>query len=161
MNCMTLPNQARQLQMGGDYRNHLLVQIELLRCFIPHEELSKRLGNVTERCLARYIAGRTHLWQDEFEKNVKAFTIDAQTLAQAWALSLGVRLPEKDAVNRIMDRACRHWRRHSRLAARRVPPSPSPITVIRVKYVVDRLPQKTPPLCGSTHSATKTYTRGP
>jgi hypothetical protein len=158
---MTLPNQARQLQMGGDYRNHLLIQIELLRCVISHEELSKRLGDATERYLARYIAGRTHLRQGEFEKIAKAFTIDAQTFAQAWALSLGVRLPEKDAVNRIMDRACRHWRRHSRLAARRVPPSPSPMTVIRVKYVVDRLPQKTPPLCGSTHSATKTYTRGP
>ena len=147
--------------MRKDFHNHLLMQIDMLRWIISHEELSVRLGDATEHCLARYIAGRTHLRQDEFEKIAKAFTIDAQTFAQAWALSLGVRLPEKDAVNRIMDRACRHWMRHSRLAARRVPPSPSPITVIRVKYVVDRLPQKTPPLCGSTHSATKTYTRGP
>jgi hypothetical protein len=38
--------------MGGNYRNHLLVQIELLRCVISHEELGKRLGDVTERCLA-------------------------------------------------------------------------------------------------------------
>ena len=85
---MTLPNQARQLQMGGDYRNHLLVQIELLRYVISHEELSKRLGDTTERCLARYIAGKTHLREDEFEKIAKALTIDAQMLAQAWALSL-------------------------------------------------------------------------
>ena len=142
------------------FRNQLLMQVDMLRWIIPHEELSKRLGDATERCMARYIAGKTHLRQDEFEKIAKALTIDAM-LAQAWALSLDVRQPEKDAVSRMIDRACRHWRRHSRLAARRVPPSPSPMTVIRVKYVVDRLPQKTPPLCGSTHSATKTYTRGP
>jgi hypothetical protein len=142
---MPLPNQARQLQMGKDYRNHLLVQIELPRCVISHEELSKRLGDVTERCLARYIAGSTHLRQDEFEKIAKVLTIQAQMLAQAWALSLGVRLPEKDAVSRMIARACRHWRRHSRLDARRVPPGPSPMTVIRAKYA-DRLPQQTPPL---------------
>jgi len=131
--------------MRGDYCNHLLVQIELLRCAISHEELSKRLGDVTERCLARYIAGKTHLRKDEFEKIAKALTVDAQMLAQAWALSLGVHLPEKDAVSRIIDRAYRHWRRHSRLAARRVPPSPSPMTVIRAKYA-DLLPRQTPPL---------------
>jgi hypothetical protein len=128
-----------------DFRNHLLMQIEMLRCAISHEELSKRLGDVTERCLARYIAGKTHLREDEFEKIAKALTIDAQMLAQAWALSLGVSLPEKDAVRRMIDRAHRHWRRHSRLAARRVPSSPSPMTVIRAKYA-DRLPQQTPPL---------------
>jgi hypothetical protein len=131
--------------MGGDYRNHLLVQIELLRCAISHEELSKRLGDLTERCVARYIAGKTHLRKDEFEKIAKALTIDAQMLAQAWALSLGVRLPEKDAVSRMIDRAYLHWRRHSRLAACRVPPSPSPMTVIRAKFA-DLLPEQTPPL---------------
>lgn len=140
-----LSNQAQQFRMGGDYRNHLLVQIELLRCAIPHEELSKSLGDVTERCVARYIAGKTHLQKDEFEKIARALSIDAQMLAEAWALSLGVRLPEKDAVSRMIDRAYRHWRRHSRLAARRVPPSPSPMTVIRAKYA-DRLPQQAPPL---------------
>jgi len=66
-------------------------------------------------------------------------------LAQIWALSLGMRLPEKDAVSRMIDRANRHWRRHSRLAGRRVPPSPSPMTVIRAKYA-DLLPTETPPL---------------
>ena len=127
------------------FRNQLLMQVDMLRWIISHEELSVRLGDATEHCLARYIAGRTHLRQDEFEKIAKAFTIHAQMLAQAWALSLGVRLPEKDAVSRMIDRAHRHWRRHSRLAARRVPPSPSPMTVIRAKYA-DRLPQQTPPL---------------
>jgi hypothetical protein len=127
------------------FRNQLLMQVDMLRWIIPHEELSKRLGDATARCLARYIAGKTHLRQDEFEKIAKALTIDAQMLAQAWALSLGVRQPEKDAVSRMIDRACRYWRRHSRLAARRVPPSPSPMTVIRAKYAdrEDRLPQQT------------------
>lgn len=69
--------------MTRDFRNHLLTQIEMLRCIISHEELSKKLGNVTERCLARYIAGKTHLRQDEFEKIAKALTIDARILAQA------------------------------------------------------------------------------
>lgn len=131
--------------MTLDFRNHLLTQIEMLRCVISHEELSKRLGDVTERCLARYIAGKTHLREEEFEKIAKALTIDAQMLAQAWALSLGVRLPEKDSVSRMIDRAYLHWRRHSRLAARRVPSSPSPMTVIRAKYA-DLLPRQTPPL---------------
>jgi hypothetical protein len=131
--------------MGSDYRNHLLVQIELLRCVISHEELSKRLGDVTERRLARYIAGKTHLREDGFEKIAKALAIDARILAQAWAASLGLHLSDKDAVSRMVDRAYRNWRRYSRPAARRVPPSPSPMTIIRAKYA-DRLPRQTPPL---------------
>ena len=131
--------------MRKDFRNHLLMQIDMLRWIISREELSMRLGDATERCLARYIAGKTHLRQDDFEKIAKAITIDAQMFAQACALSFGVRLSEKDTVSRMIDRAHRHWRRHSRLAARRVPPSPSPMTVIRAKYA-DRLPQQLPPL---------------
>jgi hypothetical protein len=121
------------------------MQIELLRCVISHEELSKKLGNVTERCLARYIAGKKHLREGEFEKIANAPTIDARILAQAWAASLGLHLSDKDAVSRMVDRAYRHWRRHSRLAARRVPRSPSPMTIIRAKYA-DLLPRQTPPL---------------
>jgi hypothetical protein len=79
--------------MTRDFRNHLLTQIEMLRCVISHEELSKRLGDITECCLARYIAGKTHLREDEFEKIAKALAIDARILAQAWAASLGLRLP--------------------------------------------------------------------
>ena len=129
--------------MRRDFRNHLLIQIEMLRCVISHEELSKRLGDVTERCLARYVAGKTHLREDEFGKIAKALTIDARILAQAWAASLGLHLSDKDAVSRMVDRAYRHWRRHSRLATRRVPPSPSPMTIIRAKYA-ELLPRQTP-----------------
>jgi hypothetical protein len=142
-----------------DFRNHLLIQIELLRCAISHEELSERLGDVTERCVARYIAGKTHLRKDDFEKIAKALSIDTLALAQAWALSLGVRLPEKDAVSRMMDRAYRHWRRHSRLAAQRVPPSPSPMTVIRAKYA-DLLPRQTPPLWFNSYGNKKPTREG-
>ena len=125
--------------------NHLLLQIELLRVNISHAELSNRLGAVTERSLARYIAGKTHLKEDEFRKIANALRIDARMLAQAWSASLGLRLPDKDAVTRMLNRAYRHWRRHSCLAERRVPPSPSPMIVIRTKYA-DRLPGKTPAL---------------
>ena len=156
---MTLPNQPQQLRISGDYRNHLLVQIELLRCAISHEELSARLGDVTERCLARYIAGKTHLRADEFRKIAEALSIDAQMLAQAWAASLGVRPLEKDPVSRIIDRAYRHWRLHSRLAARRVPPNPSPMTVVRAKYA-DRLPRQTPNLWFHSFGETKPTREG-
>jgi hypothetical protein len=150
---MALQNQTQQLRMSGDYRNHLLIQIELLRCVISHEELSKRLGVVTERCLARYVAGKTHLREDEFEKIAKALAIDARMLAQAWAASLGLRPPDKDAVSWMVDRAYRHWRRHSHLAGRRVPPSPSPMTSFGPSTQTGSLGRRRP--CGSTHSATK------
>jgi hypothetical protein len=42
----------------GDFSLYLLAQIEMLRGDISHEELSKRLGDVTERYLARYVAGK-------------------------------------------------------------------------------------------------------
>ena len=38
--------------MKWDFRHHLLMQIEMLRGDLSHEELSTRLGDVTERCLA-------------------------------------------------------------------------------------------------------------
>lgn len=151
---MTLPNQPQQLRMGGDYRNHLLVQIEMLRFVISHEELSKKLGDVTERCLSRYVAGKTHQREDEFEKIAKARSIDARILSRAWATSLGLRLSDKDAVHRMVDRAYRYRRRHSRLAACRVPPSPSAMTIIRAKYA-DRLPRQTPPLWFNSFSNKK------
>ena len=65
--------------MKRDFRNHLLTQIEMLRCAISHEELSERLGDTTERCLARYIAGKTHLRKDEFEKIAKRFNAFGET----------------------------------------------------------------------------------
>jgi hypothetical protein len=64
--------------MKWDFRHHLLVQIEVLRCDISHEEFSKRLGDRTERCLARYVAGKAHLQECEFKLIAKALSIDAQ-----------------------------------------------------------------------------------
>src|SRR5258708_7080809 len=135
------------------------MQIEMLRGDISHAELSKRLGDVTERCLAPYIAAKTHLKEDEFRKIAKALSIDAQILAQAWAASLGSYLPHKDAVNRTVDRAYRYWRRYSCLAEHRVPPSPSPMTIIRAKNA-DRLPRQTPPLWFSSFGNRKTTREG-
>lgn len=51
---------GRPLLIKRDFGNHLLMQIEMLRCAISDEELSNRLGDITEHCLARYIAGKTH-----------------------------------------------------------------------------------------------------
>jgi len=57
--------------MKWDFRHHLLTQIEMLRGDISHEELSERLGDVTERSLARYIAGKSHLTESEFKEVAK------------------------------------------------------------------------------------------
>jgi hypothetical protein len=46
--------------------NHLLIQIESLRGGISHEALGKRLGNIAERRLARYFAGKGSLLEDDF-----------------------------------------------------------------------------------------------
>ena len=142
---MTLPNQVRHLRIGGDYRNHLLVQIELLRGDISHEELSERLGDVTERCLARYIAGKSHLTESEFRDVAKALSIDPQVLARAWGSSLGLRASSQEPVIWMVSRAYQRWRQHSRIADRSVPSNPSPMAVIRAKYA-DRLPLENPPL---------------
>ena len=134
--------------MRWDYCHHLLIQIEMLRGDISHEELGKTLGDVTERYLARYVAGKVHLLERDFYQLAKALTIHPRVLAEQWAIACGLRVParlsDKGAVEWIRQRAYRHWRRHSRLAARRVPPSPSPMTIIRAKYA-DRLPRQTPP----------------
>lgn len=129
--------------MKWDFRHHLLLQIEMLRGDISHEELSNRLGDVTERCLARYVAGKTHLQECEFRLIAKALSIDAKTLARAWASSLGFHLSGPDVVSRMVSRACSRWRQHSRISG--VPSSPSPMAIIRAKYG-DRPPMKTPPL---------------
>jgi hypothetical protein len=148
---MALPNQARQLRMGGDYRNHLLVQIELLRGDISHEDLSDRLGDVTERCLARYVAGKSHLTESEFRDVAKALSINAQVLARAWASSLGLRASSKDAASWMVSRAYQRWRQYSRVADRGVPSHPSPMAVIRARYA-DRLPIQSPPLWFGSYS---------
>ena len=147
---MALPNQARQLRMGGDYRHHLLLQIEMLRGDISHEALSTRLGKVTERSLARYISGKSFLTESDFKAVAKALGIDAHCLAWAWAASLGLPVSIKDVAAWMVERARNRWRQHARIADCAVPSNPSPIAVIRAKYA-DRLPWNTPPLWSGAH----------
>ena len=134
--------------MKWDFRHHLLLQIEMLRGDISHEEFSKRLGDMTERCLARYVAGKAHLQECEFKLIAKALSIDAQTLARAWASSLGLRVSGPDVVSRMVSRAYSRWRQHARISG--VPSSPSAMAIIRARYA-DRLPMKTPPLWFGAH----------
>ena len=138
--------------MTRDFRDQLLLQIEMLRGPLSHEELSRRLGDITERYLARYIAGKVPLLERDFYQLAKALGMYPRVLAEQWATACGLRVParlsDKDAVDWIRERAYRRWRRYSRIAqlpAHRVPPNPSPMTTIREKYV-DRLPRKTPHL---------------
>jgi len=112
--------------MKWDFRHHLLMQIEMLRGDISHEELSTRLGDVTERCLARYIAGKSFLTEDEFKAIAKALSMEAHLFAGAWADSLGLPIPNKDAVSWMVSRARNQWRQYSRIADRAVPSNPSP-----------------------------------
>lgn len=137
--------------MQWDFRHHLLLQIEMLRADISHEEFSKRLGDVAERSLARYIAGKSHLTETEFGEIAKALKIDSLVLASAWAASLGLRLSGKNAVQKMVNRAYRRWQEFSRIAGRSVPSHPSPMAVIRARYA-DRLPIKTPPLWLGSYS---------
>jgi hypothetical protein len=152
--------------MRRDFRSQLLLQIEMLRGDISHEELSKRLGAVTERFLARYVAGKVHLLERDFYQLAKALGVSPRVLAEQWAAGCGLRvpsrLPDKDAVEWMRERAYRHWRRHSRIAqllANRVPPDPSPMTIIREKYA-DRLPREAPPLCFRSRSNQKDTPEG-
>jgi hypothetical protein len=131
--------------MKWDFRHHLLMQIEMLRGDISHEELSARLGDGTERCLARYIAGKSFLTDDEFKAIAKALSMEAHSFAGVWAASLGLPISDKDAVSWMVNRARNQWRQYSRIADRAVPSNPSPMSVIRAKYA-DRLPWNTPPL---------------
>jgi hypothetical protein len=137
--------------MKWDFRHHLLLQIEMLRAAISHEDLRNRLGDVTERSLGRYIAGKSHLTETEFGAIAKALKIDSLVLASAWAASLGLHLSGKNAVQKMVKRAYRRWREFSRIAGRSVPSHPSPMAVIRARYT-DRLPTKTPPLWLGSYS---------
>ncbi len=152
-------------RIRGDFSVHLLTQIEILRGDISHEQLSKRLGDVTERYLARYVAGKVHLLERDFYQLAKALSIWPRVLAEQWAVACGLRMPprlsDKDAVEWIRQRAYHHWRQHSRIArlpANRVPPDPSPMTIIREKYA-DILPRKAPRLSFGSHSSPKSTRR--
>jgi len=116
-------------RIRGDFSLHLLAQIEMLRGDISHEQLSKRLGDVTERYFARYVAGKVHLLERDFYQLAKALSICPRVLAEQWAVACGLRMPprlsDKSAVEWIRQRAYSHWRQHSRIAwlpANRVPP---------------------------------------
>jgi hypothetical protein len=152
--------------MRRNFRTQLLLQIEMLRGDISHEELRGRLGVVTERYLARYVAGKVHLLERDFYQLAKALGVAPRVLAEQWAAGCGLRipsrLPDKDAVAWIGERAYRHWRRHSRIAqlpAHRVPPDPSPMTIIREKYAA-RLPRKAPSLSFCSRSNSKSTPEG-
>ena len=153
-------------RIRGDFSVHLLKQIEILRGDISHEQLSKRLGDVTERYLARYVAGKVHLMEREFYQLAKALSISPRVLAEQWAVACGPRVPQclsdKEAVEWIRQRAYRRWRQHSRIArlpANRVPPAPSPMTIIREKYA-DILPRKAPRLSFGSHCSSKSTPEG-
>jgi len=140
--------------MRWDFRNHLLIQIEMLRGPISHEELSKKLGPAGERHLAAYIAGRTHLKAPEFKALAKALSIDEKTLARQWAASVGIKVSRKRAVEHMMNRVFQeHWRNRTT----GVPPRPSPITVIRKRYSA-RLPHKPPALWFPSRGSRETDT---
>ena len=79
--------------MKWDFRHHLLMQIETLRGDLSHEELSTRLGDVTERCLAHYIAGKSFLTEDEFKAIAKALSMEAHSLRGHGQLHLGCLYP--------------------------------------------------------------------
>jgi hypothetical protein len=139
--------------MKWDFRHHLLTQIEMLRGDISHEELSEKLGDLTERCLARYIAGKSHLTESEFRQVARALSIDPRVFARAWASSLGLRASSQEPVSWMVGLAYERWRQHSGISG--VPSSPSPMAVIRAKYA-DRLPLQPPPLwLGSSRSCEK------
>ena len=87
--------------MKWDFRHQLLPQIKMRRGYISHGELSERLGDVTERCPARYRARKSHLTESEFREFAKALSMDARVLAGAWASSLGLRSSGEDAVRWI------------------------------------------------------------
>lgn len=138
----------------------------MLRGDISHAELSKGLGDVTERYLARYVAGKVHLLERDFYQLAKALGIYPRVLAKEWAVACGLRMPprlsDKEAAEWIRQRAYRHWRQYSRIArlpANRVPPDPSPMTIIRQKYA-DILPRKAPRLSFGSHSTPKSTPEG-
>jgi len=57
-------------------------QIESLRDDVSHEELGKKLGNITERRLARYFAGKGSLLEDDLRKLAQALKIDPELFAR-------------------------------------------------------------------------------
>jgi cyanate lyase len=102
--------------MTRDFRNHLLLQVEMLRAGISHEELSNKLGPLAERHLAAYIAGKAHLMEEDFKRLAHALSKDAQTLAEQWAISLGLGLnySRRTAAECMLRKAYREHQRFGR-----------------------------------------------
>jgi hypothetical protein len=129
--------------MRMNFHHHLLMQIKMLRGGISHEQLSKRFGEITERNLARYAAGKRRLLEREISEIAKAFFIDPQVMAQQWGQSLALPVPTNDPLGYMQKQAFHCFLRHTHLQG--VPPRPSPVTILRTKYA-DRLTRQTPPL---------------
>jgi len=142
--------------MRTNFHHHLLTQIEMLRGDIAHEELSERLGEITERNLARYAAAKRPLLEREIREIAKALSIDPRVLAEQWGRSLGLPVPANDPLGYMQKQAFHCFLRHTRLQG--VPPQPSPVTIVRTKYA-DRLPRQTPPLWFGPQGGGKKDTR--
>jgi hypothetical protein len=90
--------------MRRDFANQLLMQIAL-RAGISHEQLSKRLGDRPERRLARYVAGKTFLLENDLNIIANELRIDLEVLAREWAHAVGLRPPTRGVARFIFDRA--------------------------------------------------------
>jgi hypothetical protein len=99
--------------MKSDFRHQLLIQIEMFRGEVSHSQLSERLGDIAERSLARYIAGKSYLTEKEFREVAKALGMDAERLARAWAADLRLRIPNEDVVSEMLSRARLRWRQRA------------------------------------------------
>ena len=64
-------------------------QIESLRGDFSHEALGKKLGNIAERRLARYFAGKGSLLEDDFRELARALKIDPEPFARQNSETLG------------------------------------------------------------------------
>jgi hypothetical protein len=87
--------------MRTNFHHHLLMQIEMLRGDISHEELSKRLGEITERSLARYAAG--NVWAKSEDTDLPRdhsvpFKSDARLVKN---LNAGLRFFAQQQFNRL------------------------------------------------------------
>ena len=64
-------------------------QIESLRDDVSHLALGKKLGDIAERQLARYFAGKGSLLEDDLRKRARALKIDPELYARQNSETLG------------------------------------------------------------------------
>src|ERR1700677_2781836 len=60
---------------------------------------------------------KSFLTEDELEAIAKGLSMEAHLFAGAWAASLELPIPDKDAVSWMVNRARNQWRQYSRIAA--------------------------------------------